>query len=155
MKHLINYSIFENSNLLDALNKAEIESICGDLRDMLYELKFDGYSTIVQNFYYQPGNVYFPIVLINSNKNLINNEVNESIFRIYDYMMDYSYQLGSVRWDFYSYGKVKISYRAKCAYVRIDEFQNWIGSPFDQIQLVFDPVDLYWEDVHRGIRRTE
>lgn len=160
MKHLIKYSIFENSELLDSFNKDEIESICQDLEDMLYELKDDGYIIKVDKFYYQPGRFYFPVVYIfSSNENyIINEEIIESIHRINDYMFSLDYELGSKNWDSRGLGCVKVNRYNKDAdivqdYLEIDELSKYPHKGFKRIEVVFDPTKIYWEDLHKLKRR--
>jgi hypothetical protein len=156
VKHLIKYSIFEKSELLDSFNKDEIESICQDLEDMLYELKDDGYIIKVDKFYYQAGRCYFPIVYIMSSNDVyvINEEIVESIHRINDYMSELNYELGSRNWDSETTGRVRVSsYNADADfvhdYLKIDELSNLYGEPFKKIEVMFDPVKIYWEDLHK------
>ena len=34
-------------------------------------------------------------------------------------------------------------------YLKIDELSNLIGEPFKKIEVMFDPVKIYWEDLHK------
>jgi hypothetical protein len=161
VKYLKDYKIFEESEeLLDSFNKNEIESIIQYLETKMYDLKDDDYQAEVNKQYYQPGRYYTASIHIKSGDNqVLNSNLCETVKSILDYMesMDYELHAGhSNKMMLHIPDKDRHSFENYLK-VSIDDLKDLAekNTPFKSLICHFDPMNVYWDDIHRGKLKDE